>query len=85
MRYLAVELAPRGIRVNAVSGGFVETDSMKNYPQFETMSREILERTPAGRIAQPADLANIVTFLANPASAWIYGQTIIADGGLSLR
>ncbi len=85
VRYLAVELAPRGIRVNAVSGGFVETDSMKNYPQFETMSREILERTPAGRIAQPADLANIVTFLANPASAWIYGQTIIADGGLSLR
>ena len=53
VRYLAVELAPRGIRVNAVSGGFVETDSMKSFPQFETFSREIAERTPAGRIAQP--------------------------------
>ena len=85
VRYLAVDLAPRGIRVNAVSGGFVETDSIKNFPQFETLSREIVERTPAGRIAQPADLANVVMFLADPASGWIYGQTLIADGGISLR
>ena len=85
VRYLAVELAPNGIRVNAVSGGLVETDSLRNFPESETLIRQIVERTPAGRIGQPEDLADIVMFLAHPASRWICGQTIIADGGFSLR
>jgi enoyl-[acyl-carrier protein] reductase III len=85
VRYLAVELAPRGIQVNAVSGGFVATDSLQSFPQSETFVNDVISRTPAGRIGHPDDLADVVMFLTDPASRWICGQTIIADGGLSLR
>jgi enoyl-[acyl-carrier protein] reductase III len=84
VKYLAVELAPRNIRVNGVSGGLVDTDAMKAYPKYDEFQREIIRRTPAGRIGQPDDIARIVAFLARPESEWIIGQTIIADGGLSL-
>ena len=84
IRYLAVELAPKGIRVNGVSGGLVDTDALKAFPEFETFKAEVLKRTPAGRIGAPEDLAKVVGFLVSPEAAWIYGQTIIADGGLSL-
>ncbi|OGW90966.1 MAG: hypothetical protein A3D28_01220 [Omnitrophica bacterium RIFCSPHIGHO2_02_FULL_63_14] len=84
VRYLAVELAPRGIRVNAVSGGLVDTDSLKFFPEIERMKKEYLARTPAGRIASPQDIARVVAFLLSPEAGWIYGQTLIADGGYSL-
>ncbi len=84
VRYLAAELAPKGIRVNAVSGGPVETAALKAFPQYEASLREVVARTPAGRVGTPEDLARVVTFLTLPESAWIYGQTLIADGGLSL-
>lgn len=84
VKYLAVELAPKGIRVNCVSGGLVETDAVKSFPNFSLMKEEVKKRTPAGRIGQPEDLANVVSFLVSPDAGWIYGQTIIADGGLSL-
>lgn len=48
------------------------------------MKNEVISKTPAGRLGKPEDLARVVAFLANPDSGWIYGQTIIADGGLSL-
>ncbi len=84
VKYFAVELAPYNIRVNGVSGGLVDTDALKSFPRYEEFKKEVLARTPAGRIGKAEDLANVVAFLTLPESAWIYGQTIVADGGLSL-
>ena len=83
-RYLAVELAPSNINVNVVCGGFVDTESMRMIPDHAMLCRNIVARTPAGRLAQPEDLAGIVAFLCSPESDWIRGQTIVADGGYSL-
>lgn len=84
VRYLAVELSPYKIRVNAVSGGLIETDSLKMFPQFEAMKKDYLSRTPSGRIGTPEDIARVVSFLLSSDSDWIAGQTIVADGGYSL-
>ena len=84
VRYLAVELAPRGIRVNAVSGGVVETEALDYFPNKEQMLALARERTPAGRMVGPADLAAAVMFLCSPAAEMIRGQTLVVDGGYSL-
>lgn len=84
VRYLAVELAPHKINVNAVSSGLVETESLKMFPRFEMMKKEFLRRTPGGRLGKPEDIANVVSFLLSPEANWIFGQTLIADGGYSL-
>ncbi len=82
-RYLAVELAPRGISVNAVSGGVIETDALAAFPNQSDMLRAG-QRTPVGRLGQPDDIAAVVTLLCRPEARWICGQTIVADGGYSL-
>ena len=84
VRYLAVELAPHKIRVNAVSSGLIDTDSLKQFPEIGRMKEESLSRTPGGRLGQPEDIAKVVAFLLSPDSNWIFGQTIVADGGYSL-
>ena len=84
VRYLAVELAPRGIRVNAVSAGVVETDALDYFPNREQMITSSLERTPAGRLVTPQDLARAVCFLCSPDADMVRGQTIVVDGGFSL-
>jgi len=84
VRYLAVELAPKGIRVNAVSGGLVETGALEHFPNREEMLQMGRERTPAGRMVTPEDIAGVVAFLLSPAAEMIRGQTIIVDGGFSL-
>jgi enoyl-[acyl-carrier protein] reductase III len=84
VRYLGVELAPRGIRVNAVSGGVVETDALSAFPNQEAMLREARERTPAGRMVESRDIADAVLFLGGPNAQMICGQTIVVDGGFSL-
>jgi enoyl-[acyl-carrier protein] reductase III len=84
VRYLAVELAPRGIRVNAVSAGVVETDALKYFPNREQMIQEGQTKTPAGRLVTPNDVANAVAFLCSPESEMVRGQTLIVDGGYSL-
>ena len=83
VRYLAVELAPKNISVNAVSGSVVPTDALDHFPNRDAMLRT-MQRTPAGRLLQPADLAGVVHFLCTPAAAMIRGQTIVVDGGYSL-
>lgn len=85
-RYLAVELAPRNIIVNAVSPGIVATDALKHFNtmQDEDLLEEIAGQTPAGRIVTPEDVAQVVTFLCSPSAAMIRGQTIIVDGGFTL-
>ena len=84
VRYLAVELAPNGIRVNAVSGGVVDTDALDHFPNKEQMLGWARERTPAGRMVTPADLAEAVVFLCSPAAEMVRGQTLVVDGGFSL-
>lgn len=83
-RYLAVELAPRGIVVNAVAGGLVETDALRFFPHREEMLASARTRTPAGRMVQPEDLARVVAFLCSPDAEMIRGQVIVVDGGYSL-
>ncbi len=84
VRYLAVELAPRGIRVNAVSAGVVETAALDHFPNRETMISDGLARTPAGRLVEPRDLADAVSFLCSPQAEMVRGQTLVVDGGFSL-
>jgi enoyl-[acyl-carrier protein] reductase III len=84
VRYLGVELAPRGIRVNAVSGAVVETGALDFFPNREEMLADGRARTPAGRMLEPQDLANAVAFLASAEASMIVGQTLIVDGGFSL-
>ena len=84
VRHLAVELAPREIRVNAVSAGVVETDALDAFPNREQMLSWSRARTPAGRLAEPADVASAVAFLCSPEAEMIRGQTLIVDGGYSL-
>jgi enoyl-[acyl-carrier protein] reductase III len=84
VRYLAVELAPRGIRVNAISAGVVETEALDHFPNKETMLREGRERTPAGRLVEPGDVADAVAWLCSPAAEMVRGHTLVVDGGYSL-
>jgi enoyl-[acyl-carrier protein] reductase III len=83
VRYLAVELAPHDIRVNAVSAGLVETGALDYFPNREEMLGFYRERTPAGRLVEPEDVADAVCFLASPSAAMVRGQTLIVDGGYS--
>ena len=83
VRYLAVELAPRGIRVNAVSAGVVETGALEHFPNKDAML-EMGIRNPVGRLVTPEDVAGVVTFLCSPEADMIRGQTIVIDGGWSL-
>jgi 3-oxoacyl-[acyl-carrier protein] reductase len=75
------ELGPRGITVNAVAPGVIETDMTASI--LAERGPQILAATPLARIGQPDDIAGIVTFLASPDAGWITGRTIIADGGVT--
>jgi enoyl-[acyl-carrier protein] reductase III len=83
VRYLSVELAPR-IRVNAVSGGVVETGALEHFPNREEMLAAG-RANPVGRIVEPDDIAGAVAFLCSPDAEMVRGQTLIVDGGFSLR
>jgi enoyl-[acyl-carrier protein] reductase III len=84
VRYLAVELAPRGIRVNAASAGVVDTDALDAFPNREAMLALGQTRTPAGRLVEPGDVAGAVTFLCSAEAEMIRGQVLVVDGGYSL-
>jgi enoyl-[acyl-carrier protein] reductase III len=84
VRHLAVELAPRGVRVNAISAGIVDTDALKHFPNRELLLQESERRTPVGRLTQPEDVADAVLFLASPLAAMLVGQTVVVDGGYSV-
>jgi enoyl-[acyl-carrier protein] reductase III len=82
VRYLGVELAPR-VRVNAVSGGVVETGALEHFPNREEMLRAGAAN-PVGRLVAPDDIAGVVAFLCSKDEDMIRGQTIVVDGGFSL-
>jgi enoyl-[acyl-carrier protein] reductase III len=84
VRHLAVELAPRGIRVNAVSAGVVDTDALKHFPNRDQILAESERRTPAGRLVEPDDVADAVLWLVSPLANMVVGQTITVDGGYSV-
>jgi enoyl-[acyl-carrier protein] reductase III len=84
VRYLAVELAPQGIRVNAVSAGVVETEALDHFPNKDEMVRRGIERSPTGRLVEPEDLANAVVWLCSPEAEMVRGHTLVVDGGFSL-
>jgi len=83
VRYLAIELGPRGIRVNAVSGGVVETGALDYFPNREEMLASGTHNA-AGRIVTPDDIAGAVAFLCGPDAEMIRGQVLVVDGGYSL-
>jgi enoyl-[acyl-carrier protein] reductase III len=83
VRYLAVELAPRGIRVNAVSAGVVETGALDFFPNRDEMLRAGAAN-PAGRLVEPEDVAAAVAFLCSPGAEMVRGHTLVVDGGFSL-
>nr|WP_152667767.1 enoyl-[acyl-carrier-protein] reductase FabL [Aneurinibacillus tyrosinisolvens] len=83
-RYLAAELASQNIVVNAVSGGAVDTDALKHFPNRQEILSDAADRTPAGRMVTPDDLANAVMFLLSEEASMIRGQTLIVDGGISI-
>ena len=83
-RYLAVELAPLNISVNAVSGGYVDTGALDHFPTKEEML-EAGRNTPVGRMVTVEDIAKTVAFLCTPDAEMIRGQVIVVDGGVTLR
>ncbi len=85
-RYLAVELSPDNIVVNAVSPGIVLTEALKHFAAFDdqTLLERALAATPAGRLVTPEDVAQVTAFLCSPAAAMIRGQVIVLDGGQTL-
>ena len=84
VRHLAIENAEKGVRVNVVAGGAVDTDALKFFPNREEILEESLARTPAGRLVTPEDMADAVLFLCSDMAKMIHGQTLIVDGGTSI-
>jgi len=82
-RHLAAILAPRGITVNALSPGMMETERTAALIGAETR-KALVDRTPVRRLGQPADVEAAVVFLASPAASFITGHNLVVDGGFSL-
>ena len=80
-RTLAAELGPKKIRVNAVNPGPVVTEGTKDFVESEMMQAAV-KQTPLGRIGQPGDIADVVTFLASDEARWVNGSLLQAAGGL---
>jgi enoyl-[acyl-carrier protein] reductase III len=88
-RYLAVELGPRGIAVNCVNPGYVDTDSVAMYLRDEESRRAFFEEidgaTPLRALGTPAEVASLVAFLCSGEAAWMQGQVLYLDGGIFLH
>ena len=80
-RALANEWAGRGITVNAIAPGYVVTENTKALRQDESRMRDLLARIPAGRFAEPDEIAGAAVFLASPAASYVNGSVLTVDGG----
>lgn len=83
-RALAQELGPRGIRVNVVSAGVVDTDALQHFPNREALLENFAARTPAGPVLTPDDVAGAVYLLCLPEASMINGHTLVVDGGFAI-
>jgi 2-deoxy-D-gluconate 3-dehydrogenase len=84
-RALANEWAGRGVGVNAIAPGYIETANTEPLRADADRARQVLERIPAGRWGRPQDIAGAVVFLASPAAAYVHGQLLVVDGGWMAR
>lgn len=84
VRYLGVEMAPLGIRVNAVTAGLLDLPSVRQHPAFEAMAASTRAHSPEQRLGTAAEVADVVLLLCSPHANGIIGQTIVVDGGASL-
>ena len=84
VRTLAQELGPRGIRVNAVSAGVVDTDALRFFPNRESLLSSFAERAPAGTVLTAEDVAGAVYLLCLPEAAMVTGHTLVVDGGFCI-
>lgn len=84
-RYAAIELGEMNIRVNAVSGGPIDTDALKAFTNYEEVKAETVKRSALNRMGAPEDIAGAVYFLCTPEASWITGQTLIVDGGTTFN
>ncbi|MGB5866297.1 MAG: enoyl-ACP reductase [Arcobacteraceae bacterium] len=85
VRYAATELGAMGIRVNAVSGGPIDTDALKAFTNYEEVAQKTAELSPLGRMGQPEDLASACYFLCSDEASWITGSTLLVDGGTTFK
>jgi dehydrogenase/reductase SDR family protein 4 len=84
VRNLAAEWGPKNVRVNAIAPGLVKTEFARALWEDEKRRKERIEATPLRRLGEPRDIGGIAVFLASPAAAFITGQCIVADGGVSI-
>ncbi|WP_419769500.1 MAG: enoyl-ACP reductase [Candidatus Marinarcus sp.] len=85
VRYAATELGEMGIRVNAVSGGPIETDALRAFTNYEEVKQKTAELSALNRMGQPEDLASACYWLCTNEASWVTGHTLIVDGGTTFR
>lgn len=81
IRQLTLELAPRGITINAIRAGVTETPSLQKIPGYELMMQTALKRNPSSRLTLPIDVARAIAVLSHPDTYWLTGNVINVDGG----
>jgi enoyl-[acyl-carrier protein] reductase III len=84
VRHLAVELGPKGINVNTISAGAVDTEALKKFTNREQILQTALSKTPMGRLTTPDDVGDVALYLCSDLATMIQGQTIVVDGGYSI-
>lgn len=85
VKYAAAELGEKNIRINAVSGGPIDTDALKAFPNYEEVKSEVERRSPLSRMGEASDLSGAVYFVCSDEASWLTGQTIVIDGGTSFQ
>jgi NAD(P)-dependent dehydrogenase (short-subunit alcohol dehydrogenase family) len=84
VRNLAAEWGPKNVRVNAIAPGLIKTEFARALWEDEKRRTERIEATPLRRLGEPRDIGGIAVFLASPAAAFVTGQCIVADGGVTI-
>jgi len=85
VKYAAADLGEKNIRVNAVSGGPIDTDALKAFPNYEEVKAEVVARSPLSRMGDATDLTGACAFLCSDSASWLTGQVIVVDGGTSFQ
>ncbi len=85
VKYAATELGEMGIRVNAVSGGPIDTDALKAFTNYEEVKAKTTALSPINRMGQPEDIAGACLFLCSDEASWITAQTLVVDGGTAFQ